>query len=120
MLKLQKPPSTIITPSASSSQKTCGVLPATIAGSMYVNFHVIPKITGSLPNATVDISQMRHVDHPKLANLNFSVPGKIDVLVGADIIEDLMLDNRIREKGLILRESLLCWIIRVQYWRRVV
>ena len=110
-LKVQKTPSTIITLGASSSQKTCGVLPATIAGSIDVNFHVIPKITGSLPNAIVDISQMRHVDHLKLADPNFSVPGKIDMLLGADIIEDLMLDNRIRDNGLILRESLLGWIV---------
>ena len=111
MLKVQKTPSTIITLGASSSQKTRGVLPATIAGSIDVNFHVIPKITDSLPNAIVDISQMRHVDHLKLADPNFSVPGKIDMLLGADIIEDLMLDNRIRDNGLILRESLLGWIV---------
>ena len=106
MLKAQKTPSNIITLGASSSQKTCGVLQATIAGSIDVNFHVIPKIIGSLPNAIVDISQMRHVDHLKLADSNFSVPGKLDMLLGADIIEDLMLDNRIRDNGLILRESL--------------
>ena len=111
MLKVQKTPSIIITLGASSSQKTCGVLPATIAGSIDVNFHVIPKITGALPNAIVDISQMRHVDHLKLADANVSVPGKIDMLLGADIIEDLMMDNRIRDNGLILRESLLGWIV---------
>ena len=111
MLKVQKTPSTIITLGTSSSQKTCGVLPATIAGSIDVNFHVIPKITGSLPNAIVDISQKRHVDQLKLADPNFSVRGKIDMLLGADIIEDLMLDNRIRDNGLILRESLLGLIV---------
>ena len=87
------------------------MLPATIAGSIDDNFHVIPKITGSLPNAIVDISQMRHVDHLKLADPNFSVPGKIDMLLGADFIEDLMLDNRIRDNGLILRELLLGSIV---------
>ena len=108
MLKVQKTPSAIITLGASSSQKTCGVLPATIACLIDVNFHVIPKITGSLPNAIVDISQMRHL---KLAYPKFSVPGKIDMLLGADIIEDLMLDNRIGDNGLIIRESLLGWIV---------
>ena len=54
---------------------------------------------------------MRHVDHLKLADANVSVPGKIDMLLGADIIEDLMMDNRIRDNGLILRESLLGWIV---------
>ena len=111
MFKVQKTPSTIITLGASSSQKTCGVLPATIAGSIDVNFHVIPKITGSLPNAIVDISQMGHADHLKLANSISSMPGKIDMLLGADIIEDLMLDHRIRDNGLILRESFLGLIV---------
>ena len=97
MFKVQKTPSPIITLGASSSQKT-----------------------GSLPNAIVDISQMRHVDHLKLADPNFSVPGKIDILLGADIIEDLMLDNRIRDNDLILRVSLQAGLFRVQYWRRVV
>ena len=111
MLKVQKTPSTIITLGACSSQKTCGVLPANVAGSTDVKLHVIPKINSSLPNAIVDISQMHHVDRLKLADPNFSVPCKIDMLLGADIIEDLILDNRIRDNGLIFRESLLGWIV---------
>ena len=82
-----------------------------MAGLVDVCFHVIPMITGSLPNAFVDDFQMRHVDHLKLADPSFSVPDTIDMLLGANIIDDLMLDNRIVDNGLIFRESLLSWVV---------
>ena len=42
-LKMQKTPSTIITLGASSSQKTCGVLPVSVASLIDFKLHVIPK-----------------------------------------------------------------------------
>ena len=53
MSKVQNTPSTIITLGAFSSQRTCGLLQASIPGLIDGNFHVIPKITGSLPIAVV-------------------------------------------------------------------
>ena len=53
---------------------------------------------------------MRHVNHLQLADLSFNVPGKIDILLGADVIEEVMLDNRINDNGVVIRESLFGWI----------
>ena len=49
---------------------------------------------------------MRHVNHLQLADLSFNVPGKIDIFLGADVNEEVMLDNRINDNGVVIRESL--------------
>ena len=46
-----------------------------------------------------------------MADPQFNVPGKIDILLGADVIEDVMLDNRIKDNGLHIKEFLFGWIV---------
>ena len=65
-----------------------------------INLHVIPKITNAIPSQEIDVSQLRHIHNLQLADPQFNVPGKIDILLGADVIEDVMLDNRIKDNGL--------------------
>ena len=54
---------------------------------------------------------MRHVNHLQLADPTFNVPGKIDILLGADVLEEVMLDNRIKDNGVVIRESLFGGIV---------
>ena len=54
---------------------------------------------------------MRYVNHLQLADPTFNVPGKIDILLGADVLEEVMLDNRIKDNGVVIRESLFGWIV---------
>ena len=61
ILKVQKTPSTIITLGASSSQKTCGVLPATIAGSIDVNRRSIDIFGPFAIQFSVEASQVSGV-----------------------------------------------------------
>ena len=42
---------------------------------------------------------MWHITTLDVAEAQFNVPSTIDVLLGADAIEEVMLDNRIRDKG---------------------
>ena len=46
-----------------------------------------------------------------MADVEFKVPSIIDVMLGAEVIEDVMKDNRIKDDGVFLRESLFDWIV---------
>ena len=54
---------------------------------------------------------MRYVNHLQLADPTIKVPGKIDILLGADVLEEVMLDNRIKHHGNVIRESLFGGIV---------
>ena len=54
---------------------------------------------------------MRHIQNLNMADPQFNVPSTIDVLLGADVIEEIMLDNRIKDYGVYLRESIFGWIV---------
>ena len=54
---------------------------------------------------------MRHIQNLNMADPQFNVPSTIDVLLGADVIAEVMLDNRIKDNGVYLRESIFGWIV---------
>ncbi len=54
---------------------------------------------------------MRHVDNLPLADPNSNAPGRIDVLLGSDVLEDVMFDIGIKGNGFSIRESLFGWVI---------
>ena len=76
-----------------------------------VNLHLIPKISNTIPDKENDVSTMRHVNNLNLADPTSNVPNKVDLLLGADVIEDIMLDNRIKDNGLCIRDSVFGWVV---------
>ena len=72
--------------------------------------HVIPKITKGIRTQPIDITQLRHINSLHLADPSFNLPGKMDSLLGADVLE-VMLDNRIKDYGVVIREPLFGWIV---------
>ena len=50
-------------------------------------------------------------ENPPLADPTFNVWGKIDILLGADVLKDISLENRIRDNGAVIRESLFGWVV---------
>ena len=56
---------------------------------------------------------MRHVNHLNVAGPSFSIPSKLDVLLGADVVEEILLQNKIKDNGLYLRGSILGWVVSV-------
>ena len=113
MLPTQKP---IAALGAAKTQKTLGLIAMKLNDVVETNLHVLPKITNEIPTKLIDVSQLRHVNHLQLADPTFNVPGKIDILLGADVLEEVMLDNRMKDNGVVIRESLFRWIVfgRVQ------
>ena len=107
MLSTRSIQATIITFGSTQTQTTCGILSTTINDAVDVNLHLISKITNVIPSQEIDISQMRHINHLNLADTSFNIPSKVDVLLGADVVEEILLENKIKDIGLYLRDSIL-------------
>ena len=75
------------------------------------NLHVILNFTNEIPTKPIDASQLRHVNRLQLAEPTFNVPGKIDIFLGADVLEVDMLDSRIKDNGVVIRESFFGWVV---------
>ena len=54
---------------------------------------------------------MRHINHLNLADPSFNIPSKVDVLLGADVVEEILLENKIKDNGLYLRNSIFGWVV---------
>ena len=111
MLSTRNNQATITTLGSAQTQKTCGILSTTINDTVDVNLHLISKITNVIPSREIDISQMRHINHLNLADSSFNIPSKVDVLLGADVVEEILLENKIKDNGLYLRDSILGWVV---------
>ena len=110
MLSTRSNQATIMTLGSTQTQKICGILSTTINDAVDVNFYLISKITIVIPSREIDISQMRHINHLNLADPSFNIPSKVDVLLGADVVEEILLENKIKDNGLYLRDSILGWV----------
>ena len=111
MLPIEKTQIPIAALGAAKTQKTLGLIAMKLNDVVETNLHVIPKITNEIPTKPIDVSQLRHINHLQLADPTFNVPGKIDILLGAEVLEEVMLDNRIKDNGVVIRESLFGWIV---------
>lgn len=58
---------------------------------------ILPKITTSLPTAPLDISSWSHLSHLRLADPHFGVPGRVDVLIGADLFPYILCGQSIHQ-----------------------
>ena len=99
--------STILRPlGAGTTQSVNQLLATKLNDSIDVDLFILPKNTNHVLSHKVDISQMRHIRNLNMADPHFNVHSTIDVLVGGDVIEEGMLDSRIKDNGVYLRESI--------------
>ena len=107
-----KETSTTLTPLvADTTQRVNQLLATKLNDSIDVSLFIVSKITNHIPSNKIDNSQVRHIRNLSMADPKLNVPSTIDVLLGADVIEEVMLDNRIKENGVYQRESLFGWIV---------
>ncbi|XP_071653735.1 uncharacterized protein [Temnothorax longispinosus] len=52
--------------------------------------HILPKLTASLPSLRCEESAWEHLKNLQFADPKFTVPGSIDVILGADIYSNLI------------------------------
>ena len=70
---------------------------------------VLSKLTKVLPNGLIDTTRTRNL---RMADPESYKPSKIDILLGADISEQLMLSGKLEETDkLFLRETLFGWVL---------
>lgn len=69
---------------------------------------ILPKITSWVPSECLHLRE--HYSHMKLADPNFDMPGNIDVLLGADVYRELIL-NDIQKDVLLAQDTVIGWIL---------
>ena len=111
MLKVKRSQVAITTLGASATEKTKEILATKLNSTVPVNLHVIPRITNQVPPSKVDASQLHLIRNLKLADPAFNTPGKIDVLLGADVLEDVMMEAKLKDGGLSVRDSIFSWVV---------
>ncbi|GFW11236.1 DUF1758 domain-containing protein [Trichonephila clavipes] len=83
--------------------------------SITVDALILPKITCDLPQFQVDASALNTFKHLKLADVNCLQPGPIDILLGADVFGEIMLNTHLNVQGqsLIAMESthIFGWVV---------
>nr|CAI5827299.1 unnamed protein product [Callosobruchus analis] len=56
---------------------------------------ILPQVCSPQPKVNIDVSQWRHIHNLKLADNNFNSPGKIDLLLGAELVPYMLGPGRI-------------------------
>nr|XP_043069443.1 uncharacterized protein LOC122322106 [Drosophila bipectinata] len=90
---------------------------SSISGSQFTSFvstaFILRTLTGHLPKSDVDPRSFQHLKGLQLADPNFARSGRIDVLVGVDLIPQLMLPEirRGTHEEPIAQNTLLGWIV---------
>ena len=111
MLSTQRIQINVRTMGSSWFENTRGILIVTLNETIEVNLHLISKNSNTIRNKEIDVSTMRYVNNFKLADPTFIVPNKVDLLLGADVIDDILLDNKIKDNGLCIRDSVYGWVV---------
>lgn len=78
-----------------------------------LKLYVVPQITGYLPNAPIDITELNLPVNIQLADPNFHLPSEVDMLLGAEVFFDVISSNQIRlgHSKPILQDSKLGWLV---------
>ena len=78
-----------------------------------LQFLVTKNITKSLPSAPIDIKKWSFLENYSLADPYFHVPGKIDMLIGAELYEDVYLPESWKPSPSLpsLRSTVFGWIV---------
>ena len=77
-----------------------------------VNAFILPNLTQLLPNRSFDTSKMFHMKSIELADPNFNISSPIELILGSDIAEEIILDGKFTEdNGLHFRNTVFGWIV---------
>lgn len=80
--------------------------------SIQVNAYVLSTLTSLLPASTITESEWLQIENLPLADPDYGSPGRIDMLLGADIYGDILLDGMIKNpQGPTAQNTLFGWIL---------
>ena len=72
---------------------------------------VLNSIAGKIPFQSINLKQLKSLKSVALADKNFHQTGPVQLLLGADVYEDLFLDERKKDHGLHYRKSIFGWVV---------
>ena len=72
---------------------------------------VLNSIAGNIPSQSNNLKQLKSTKGVALADKNFHQPGPVQLLLGADVYQDLFLDERKNDHGLHYRKSIFGWVV---------
>ena len=101
ILKVETPVDSL---GSAKRQRTLGMV------AVETNLPVDPKIMSEKPTQFINVTHFRHVHNMRLADPKSNVTGKIDFILGAGVLEEFVLDNQLKDDGVVIRESLFGWI----------
>ncbi|XP_056637714.1 uncharacterized protein LOC130445849 [Diorhabda sublineata] len=78
---------------------------------MNIQFHVVPVITGNIPFAYFNPSTLKIPEHVQLSDPSFGCPQEVDLLLGANIFWDLLLNEKIKLGNNMLVNTVFEWIV---------
>ncbi|XP_045501426.1 uncharacterized protein LOC123698718 [Colias croceus] len=80
--------------------------------TIQVNAHVLSSLTTHIPSHRLHTPSWPDVHNLTLADPSYNIPGKIDVLLGADIYSEILLNGVLKNsQGLVAQETTLGWIL---------
>ncbi|GFQ66356.1 uncharacterized protein TNCT_108981 [Trichonephila clavata] len=81
--------------------------------SITVDTLILPKITCDLPQFQVDASALNTFKNLQLADINCLQPSSIDILLGADVFGEIMLNRHLNVPGhsLTAMETIFGWVV---------
>jgi hypothetical protein len=83
-----------------------------IGHGIQVNCFILPTITSTLPARQLDISGYSKPSSVKLADPGFNKPGRIDLLLGAEVYDRICLDTKLKEDDITFQETLFGYVVR--------
>ena len=72
---------------------------------------VLNSIAGNIPSQSINLKQLKSMKNAALADEKFHQPDPAQLLLGADVYEDLFLDERRKAHGLHYRKSGFGWVV---------
>ncbi|XP_074026910.1 uncharacterized protein [Leptinotarsa decemlineata] len=86
-----------MTTQASLGAVNCTIQPLSSSQpSLTLEFIVLENISSNMPTFSIDPSSWNYIENINLADPHFFNPAQIDLLLGADVFQRILLDGRIR------------------------
>ncbi|XP_049883593.1 uncharacterized protein LOC126379074 [Pectinophora gossypiella] len=80
--------------------------------TLHIEALVLKKLINNLPSTTFSLDNWHYLENLKLADPNFNTSGPVDLLLGADIYSDIILDGVMRNDNLpVAQQTKVGWII---------
>lgn len=79
--------------------------------SIQVNAYVLRSVTSLLPSTELHTPEWLHFDKIPLADPGYATPSKIDILLGAEVYSEILLDGIIRHNKILAQNTTLGWVL---------